>query len=169
MEKLSRLLLRKQSLWKKTWSKIHGKFLIGKIKFYSWKERKIVMTWQIGSVGESSYSKFIQNLFYWWPESFFIQWSQIKKPFFRSDGSGSNIFDPGRVGSGRVSHLWFGFEFGKFPLKKSNFSSFCPSGQKKSLRVGSESTRVGGRPASYLLRVKSKHGSGQGPSLIFWS
>jgi len=32
------------------------------------------------------------------------------------------FFDPGQVGSifcgsGRVSHLWFGFEFGKFPLK----------------------------------------------------
>jgi len=43
-----------------------------------------------------------------------------------SDESGSKIFDPGRVGSifcgsGRVSHLWFGFEFGKFPLKMSNF------------------------------------------------
>jgi len=24
-------------------------------------------------------------------------------------------------GSGRVSHLWFGLEFGKFPLKTSNF------------------------------------------------
>jgi len=32
-------------------------------------------------------------------------------------------------GLGRVSHLWFGFEFGKFPLKMSNFSFF-------SLRVG---------------------------------
>jgi len=28
------------------------------------------------------------------------------------------------VGSGRVSHLWFGLEFGKFPLKTSNFSIF---------------------------------------------
>jgi len=49
--------------------------------------------------------------------------------------------DPGknfltRVDSGRVSHLWFGFEFGKFPQKTSIFSIFCPSGQKKSLRVG---------------------------------
>jgi len=32
---------------------------------------------------------------------------------FCSDGSGSIIFDPGRV-----SHLWFEFGFGKFPLKK---------------------------------------------------
>jgi len=42
----------------------------------------------------------------------------------------------------------------------SNFSIFCPSGQKKSLQVGSESTQVGGGSASYLLRVKSKLGSG---------
>jgi len=52
------------------------------------------------------------------------------------DGSGSKIFDPGWVsflclGLGRVSHLWFGFEFGKFPLKTSNFSIFFPSDQKK--------------------------------------
>jgi len=37
--------------------------------------------------------------------------------------------------------------------------------QKKSLRVGSESTWVEGRSASYLLQVKSKLGLGQGPSL----
>jgi len=77
-----------------------------------------------------------------------------------SDGSRSKFFDPGRV-----SHLWFGFEFGKFPLKMSNFSIFFTSGQKKSLRDGSERTRVEGRSASYLLRVKSKLGSGKGPSL----
>jgi len=71
----------------------------------------------------------------------------------------------GQVGSGRVSHLWFGFEFGKFPLKMSNFSIFLPFGSKKSLQVGSESTRVGGGSASYLLWVKSKLRSGQGPSL----
>jgi len=68
-------------------------------------------------------------------------------------------------GSGWVSLLWFGFEFQKFPLKMSNFSIFCPSGQKKLLWVGSESTRVKAGLASYLLRVKSKLGSGQGPSL----
>jgi len=67
-----------------------------------------------------------------------------------SDGSGSKFFDPGQVGSifcgsGRVSHLWFGFEFGKFPLKTSNFSIFFTLGQKKSLRVGSKSTRFEGR------------------------
>jgi len=31
-----------------------------------------------------------------------------------------------RSRSGRVSHLWFGFEFGKFPLK-----TFFPSGRVK--------------------------------------
>jgi len=53
---------------------------------------------------------------------------------------------------GLVSHLWFGFEFGKISPKTSIF--FLP-GQKKSLRVGSESTWVNGM-ASYLLRIKSK-------------
>jgi len=72
-----------------------------------------------------------------------------------------------RIGSGRVSHLWFGSEFGKFPLKTSNFSIFFSLGQKKSLRVGSESIRVKGGSASYLLRVKSKLGSSRGPSLLF--
>jgi len=48
----------------------------------------------------------------------------------------------------------------------SNFSIFCPLGQKKSLRVGSDSTRVKPGSASYLLQVKSKLGSGQGPSLV---
>jgi len=32
--------------------------------------------------------------------------------------------------SGRVSHLWLGPGFGKFPLKILNFSIFSPSGQK---------------------------------------
>jgi len=79
------------------------------------------------------------------------------------DHRGSVVMGPGQffvaqVRSGRVSHLWFGFEFWKFPLKMSNFS---PSGQKKLLRVRSESTRVKAGSASYLPRVKSKLGSGQ--------
>jgi len=78
-----------------------------------------------------------------------------------SDGSGSILV--AQVGSGQVSHLWFhwfGFGFGKFPLKMSNFSIFFPSGQKKSLQVRSKSTRVKGRlPLIYC--VKSKLGSGQ--------
>jgi len=65
----------------------------------------------------------------------------LKKCPSTSDGSGSKIFDPSWVGSifsgsGWVSHSWFGLEFGKFPLKTSNFSIFFPSGQKKLLRVG---------------------------------
>jgi len=48
----------------------------------------------------------------------------------------------------------------------SNFSIFFPPGQKKLLRVRSESTRVEAGSASYLLQVKSKLGSGQGPSLL---
>jgi len=88
-----------------------------------------------------------------------------------SDGSESKIFDPGQVGSvfcgsGRVSHLWFGLESGKFPLKILNFSIFFPSGQKNTLRVGLKSTRVKGRSAIYLLRVKSKLSLGQRPSLL---
>jgi len=72
----------------------------------------------------------------------------------------------GQVGSifcglGWVSHLWFGLKFGKFQQITSNFSIFFPSGQKKSLWVRSESTWVKAGSASYLLRVKSKLGSGR--------
>jgi len=77
-------------------------------------------------------------------------------------GPGQKILT--RVGSGQPFMVWL--EFGKFPLKMSNFSIFSPSGQKKLLRVGLESTRVKAGSASYLLRVKSKLGSGQGPSLV---
>jgi len=55
----------------------------------------------------------------------------------------------------RISHLWFGFGFGNFPLKIPNFSIFCSSGQTKYLRVRSKSTRIKGGSASYLLLVKS--------------
>jgi len=66
-----------------------------------------------------------------------------------SDGSGSKIFGPCRVGSifcgsGWFSHLWFGFEFGNFPLKMSNFSIFSLR-VKKSLWVGSKA----GQPLIY--------------------
>jgi len=66
---------------------------------------------------------------------------------------------PGQFFVAWVSHLWFGFEFGKFCLIMSNFLIFSLSGQKKSLRVGSKSSRVKGGSASYLLRVKSKLGA----------
>jgi len=64
----------------------------------------------------------------------------------------------------RVGHLWFGFEFGKFPLKMSTFSIIFPSDQKKSLQVGSESTRVDGL---LFTAGQKKLGSGQGPSLVW--
>jgi len=83
--------------------------------------------------------------------------------FFTQVGSGQ--FFVARIGLGWVRHSWYGFEFWKFPLKMSNFSIFFPSGQRKLLRVRSESTRVKARLASYLMRVKSKLRSGQGPSL----
>jgi len=70
---------------------------------------------------------------------------------------GSSQFFLALVGLGRVSHLWFGSEFGKFPLKMSNFSFFFLLGQKNL----SESTWVEGGSASYLLQVKSKLGSGR--------
>jgi len=57
-------------------------------------------------------------------------------------------------GSGRVSHLWFGFGFGKFSLKMSNFSIFFPSDKKNLCRLDqkrSKSTWVKGGLASYLL------------------
>jgi len=59
-----------------------------------------------------------------------------------SDGSGSKFFDPGRagrlifsssgqVGTNRLSHLWFGFGFGKFPLKTLKNLIFFPFGSKQ--------------------------------------
>jgi len=79
---------------------------------------------------------------------------------------GSGQIFVAQVGSGQVSHLWFEYRIGKFPLKMSNFSIFCPSGQTKCHRVGSKSAHVRAGSASYLLRVKSMSGSGQGPSLV---
>jgi len=63
---------------------------------------------------------------------------------------------------GSATFVW-GLEI--FPLNIPNFSMFYPLGQKKSHCVGSKSTRVKAGLASYLLRVKSVIGSGQGPSL----
>jgi len=53
----------------------------------------------------------------------------------------------------------------KISPKNVKFFNFFPFRSKKLLRVGSESTQVEAGSASYLLRVKSKLGSGQGPSL----
>jgi len=79
-----------------------------------------------------------------------------------SSSDGSKKFD-----LGWVSHLWFGYGFGKFPLKMSNFSIFLPFGSKKNV-IGSgwKVPRVRARSAFYLLQVKSMFGSGQGPSLL---
>jgi len=57
----------------------------------------------------------------------------------------------------------FMFGFGKFPLKMSNFSIKFLLGPKIFFRVGSKTIRVKGGSASCS---KSKHGVGQGPSLI---
>jgi len=61
----------------------------------------------------------------------------------------------------RVSHLWFGFELEKFPLKTSIFSTFFLWIIKNLFRSGQ---KVPGS-ASYLLWVKSKLGSGPISSL----
>jgi len=78
-----------------------------------------------------------------------------------SDGSGSKIFDPCRVGSifcgsGRV---WFGFEFWKFPLKISNFSIFFPSGKKN--LFGSGQKVSWSKPSRPLIYCGSKVSSGR--------
>jgi len=75
-----------------------------------------------------------------------------------SDGSGFKNVWPGssRVWSGMDSHLWFGNEFGKFPLKTSNFSIFFPLGQKV---PGSEP----GRPLIYWGSKVCSGRVGSGP------
>jgi len=74
-----------------------------------------------------------------------------------SDASRSKIFD-----LGWVSHVWFGFGFGKFPLKITNFSIFFPSDQKK-IFLGWVKKYPGQRQrlASYLLQAKSVPGLGR--------
>jgi len=69
---------------------------------------------------------------------------------------------PGQFFVARVGNLWVWKISPKNPKKFNLFSS----GHKKSRRFGSKSTRVKDRLASYLLRVKSMLGSGQGPSLV---
>jgi len=66
------------------------------------------------------------------------------------------------LGLGWVTHLWFG----KFPPKNLKVFNFFPFGSKKSLWIGSKSTPVKDGSASYLLRIKSMIGSGQGLSLV---
>jgi len=68
-----------------------------------------------------------------------------------------------RVGLGRVSHLWFGFEFVKFPPKMSIFQFFSLR-IKKNL-FGSGRKVPGSKADRPLIFCGSKVSSGQGPSL----
>jgi len=56
---------------------------------------------------------------------------------------GPGQFLVARVGSGWVSHLWFGFGFGKFPLKRSNFSIFALWVKRNLFGLGQKCPRVG--------------------------
>jgi len=69
---------------------------------------------------------------------------------------GSGQFFAARVGAGQPFMVWVWIW--KISPKNVNLG-------RQNL-FGSESTRVEGGPASYLLRVKSKLGLGQGPSLV---
>jgi len=69
-----------------------------------------------------------------------------------------------QVGSGQPSLVWVWIW--KFSPKNPKFFSFLTFGSKKCHRVGLKSTRVKAGSASYLVRVKSMLGSGQGPSLL---
>jgi len=75
-----------------------------------------------------------------------------------SDGFGSKNFDPGWV-----THLQFGFEFGKFPLK-CQFFQFFTLWVKKNL-FGSGQKVAGSKASRPLIYCESKVRSGQGPSL----
>jgi len=66
-----------------------------------------------------------------------------------------------QFGLGRVSHLWFGFEFGKFPLKMSNFSTFVLQGKKDLFGSCQKVSGSKARLASCLLQIKSKLGLGR--------
>jgi len=68
---------------------------------------------------------------------------------------GPGQFFVAQVESGQVSHLWFKFGFGKFPLKIPKFSF----GLSQKVPWSKMGRRL------FLLRVKNMLGSGQGPSL----
>jgi len=73
-------------------------------------------------------------------------------------GPGQNFLT--RVGSGWLSHLWFGFDFGKFPIRRQIFNFFLF--RLKKISSGWVKKYPGHRwSASYLLRVKSKLWSGK--------
>jgi len=58
------------------------------------------------------------------------------------------------LGLGRVSHLWFGYGFGNFPLKIPNFSIFCTSGKKNVIWSGRKVP--GSEPGKPLIYCRSK-------------
>jgi len=70
-------------------------------------------------------------------------------------GSSPKLFDPSWVNflllwSGWVSHLWFGFGFGKFPLKTPNFQFFPLQVKKNLLRSDQKVPRSKkGKPLVY--------------------
>jgi len=69
------------------------------------------------------------------------------------------------LGSGRVSHLWFGYRFGKFPLKMPNFSIFCPSGKKNVISLGRKVPGSGlGWPLFYCGSKVCSGRVGSGPN-----
>jgi len=84
-------------------------------------------------------------------------WERLGSEWWLVMGPGQKFLT--RVGSGRVSHLWFGLEFGKFPLKTSNFSIFYPSGQKNCF--GSGRKVPGSKPGRPLIYCGSKVSSGR--------
>jgi len=101
-----------------------------------------------------------------------------KKTHISSNGSGSKIFDPGRVGSifccsvqarSAIFGLRLGLGLKNFPLNSPpKFIFFSSAGQKNLIRVGSKSTLVKNRSASYLLQVKSYNRVGFGPISYFF-
>jgi len=76
-------------------------------------------------------------------------------------GLGQKFLTQTHVGSGQPFMVWV--RFGKFTLKMSNFQFFSLRVKKNCF--GSGRKVPGSKP--YLLRVKSKLGLGQGPSLQY--
>jgi len=89
---------------------------------------------------------------------FFANLTQPSRP---SDGTGSQIFDPGQV-----SHLWFGSGFGKFPLKIPNFSIYSPPGQKNLFGMGQKVLRS--KTGQLLICCGSKVCSGRVSARLHW-
>jgi len=94
----------------------------------------------------------LKEHFYGWKSSNFYVWTclaSVKSLVFFSDGSGSKFLT--RVGLDQPFIVWVWIW--KISPKNVKFFNF--------FLFGSESTRVEGGSASYLLRVKSKLGSGR--------